>query len=87
LHSKEFFSGFLLFTLFLVANLFSQTKEYIELPVFTVDAGKKPGASKPVNGLNGGRRIKLADYLDNGNYFKAMSPSFIRLHVQRSKLK
>lgn len=61
-------------------QLFSQTKETVKLPVLTVDASKPDGKFKPINSMNGGPRTDIGNYFDNSEYFKAMSPPYIRLH-------
>jgi len=61
-------------------QLFAQTTETVELPVFSVDAAKPDGKFKSINSVNGGPRTDLGNYFDNSEYFKAMSPPYVRLH-------
>ncbi len=74
--------GYFLFLLIVQCSyvIFAQTQELKELPVFTVDAAKSAGSFKPINGVNGGPRINLANSFDNSEYFKLIEPPYIRLH-------
>jgi hypothetical protein len=57
--------------------LLAQRKEVPELRVFTIDASNHQGTFKPINRVNGGPRIDLGNYFDNGEYFKAMAPPYV----------
>ena len=61
-------------------QLQAQINKDTGLPVFTVDASIRSGAFKPINSVNGGPIINLGNYYDNGEYYRAMDPPFVRLH-------
>lgn len=62
------------------SSLSAQTKEANKMLTFTVDAAQSLGSFKPLNGVNGGPRIRMGGCYDNSEYFELFKPPFIRLH-------
>ena len=78
------FFGLFLFLGILSGNaLLAQSNDTATLPEFTVDVSKTMGGFKPLNGVNGGPRIRLGNAFDNSEYFKTFGPPHVRLHDTR----
>ncbi len=63
--------------------LHAQNNNSDNLPEFTVDVSKNIGGFKPLNGVNGGPRVRLGNAFDNSEYFKTFNPPQVRLHDTR----
>lgn len=51
-----------------------------KMPTFVVDASKRLGSFRRVNGVNGGPRINLGTAFDNSEYFNEFNPPLVRVH-------
>lgn len=81
---KSALFGVFLFLGLIAGNvLLAQSNDTATMPEFTVDLSKTMGGFKPLNGVNGGPRIRLGNAFDNSEYFKTFGPPHVRLHDTR----